>query len=627
MPPKKSKSLTNNSNGSTKTKTIRSIVDKKVKKSARYKKYEHMQWGFGIEHEVYFFHVPYKSIDPIKEIIIFNARESAIDLVQNHRVNIVEQEFLKAMPLEKSGRKCGGKFVTVPALDQAMAEFVTPDHKNTLDTKKSVEWYCDQIDIKEFDFTHLQQKNPYVLKRIHKYGVIMPFPFGMSSRIRSPIESHAKNKPQEYKFKPKLARDYTGSYHVTVTLPFDNEKTTEEEFLEMHKNFANQIQWIEPLLITAFFSGDDLAIGNSDENRIKGSYRVMNIAWGNLAGSDVRRFDKGIGRYTTFKKSWRDGMDFYDSEKLKPCYENKVEGEPASVSSISSNMRTFGSLDKKRPWHRESGLGMIKPNGIEIRIFDHFDSVYLVDLCRLLIYIAENSMHYKTKNYVYENKAWISTIQNIMKNGWTAQLDMAYVKELRQNLNLKLANIDSLRAYDVLQQVNIELFEKNKKGDVAWMMLDREYDVPPQMPQINRRNNEISLQFKLNEEPKLLKDMNKFLHGLPDTKITIKDFETRFFKLFKQAKWKNDIIDVVYFLQSLKILQVTADKGIVTHVQMFIENINEINNTNDNIINHWSFQHYVRGSHPTGVISYGKQSERISKDQIIEMLLAEMPST
>ena len=95
--------------------------------------------------------------------------------------------------------------------------------------------------------------------------------------------------------------------------------------------------------------------------------------------------------------------------------------EPGAVSGFSSNFRTFGSTDPDRPWHRESGVGMTKPNGVELRIFDHFDSYYLQELCKIVIYIAENSRIHQTKKYVYKNKAWIEALQKIMMHGWNVE--------------------------------------------------------------------------------------------------------------------------------------------------------------------------------------------------------------
>jgi hypothetical protein len=570
----------------TKSKTLRDILEKKFKKTTKYKRLKDLTWGFGIEHEVYFFHIPTKSDEKIKGIIAFNAKESAIELIKQNKLTVIEKKVMSDMPLEYSGRKCGKVQVVEPIFKGAMPEFITKDPMNNLASGRNpIENYCEQIITQESDFIYLQLRNQKTLKLIQKYGMLAPYPFGMSSHILVPNSS--KKKSTVYNLKDKLYRDYTGSYHLTFTLPFDPIKTPEKDFIKMHQNFGNQVQWIEPLLLTAFFSADDKALGNSNEKRIKGSFRIMNVAWGNLAGSDVRKFDKGVGRYTNFKKSWRDGMSFYDSHKLKECYVNKIEDEPSSESLISSNMRTFGAIDKKRPWHRESGLGMTKPNGIELRIFDHFDSKHLIDLCRIVVYIAENSMNFKTKKYVYDSVEWKKNLQNIMYNGWKAKLTTGYIKELRENLNLKLKTKSKL-AYDVFWVLNNEIFEKNKNGDIPWLLLEREYKQPPVLPNINRNSLDMGLHFKLNTEPIFLKNMNKFLHELPNKKIKYIDFKKYFFKIFPTKQWKNDIDDVIYFLEKIKCILLNINNGNITAIQLIVENINNINNINQNILKYWT---------------------------------------
>jgi hypothetical protein len=569
----------------TKSKTLREILEKKLKKTKKYKKLKDLTWGFGIEHEVYFFHVPTKSNEKITAVIAFNAKESAIELIKKNKLTVIEKKVMGDMPLEYSGRKCGKVQVVEPIFQGAMPEFITKEPMNTLvGGRNPIENYCEQIITQESDFIFLQLRNERTLKLIQKYGMLAPYPFGMSSYVQVPILD--KKKSTIYNLKKKLYRDYTGSYHLTFTLPFNSLKTSEKDFIKMHQNFGNQIQWIEPLLLTAFFSADDKAIGNSDEKRIKGSYRVMNVGWGNFAGSDVRKFNTGVGRYTTFKKSWRDGMVFYDSDKLKSCYENKIEDEPASESLISSNMRTFGAIDKKRPWHRDSGLGMTKPNGIELRIFDHFDSKHLIDLCRIVVYIAENSMNFKTKKYVYDSIEWKKNLQNIMHNGWKTILTTGYIKELRENLNLKL-KIKSKRAYDVFWELNDEIFEKNKKGDIPWLLLERDYEIPPILPHINRDSLDMGVHLKLNTEPSFLKKMNKFLHELPNKNIKYLDFKKYFLKTFSIKKWKNDIDDVIYFLEKIKCILLNIKNDKIISIKLIVENINNINKTNEHILKYW----------------------------------------
>ena len=71
-------------------------------------------------------------------------------------------------------------------------------------------------------------------------------------------------------------------------------------------------------------------------------------------------------------------MIFTDIEKLRPCYPPSAPAtRERGISTLRSKLRTFGSTDPKRPEHRESGAGMTKPNGIEIRIFDHFKIKHL----------------------------------------------------------------------------------------------------------------------------------------------------------------------------------------------------------------------------------------------------------
>jgi hypothetical protein len=599
----------------TKSKTLREILEKKLKKTKKYKKLKNLTWGFGIEHEVYFFHIPTKTDEKITGIIAFNAKESAIELIKQNKLTVIEKKVMSDMPLEYSGRKCGKVQVVEPIFQGAMPEFITKEPFNSLTSGRNpIENYCEQIITQENDFLYLQLRNNRTLKLVQKYGMLAPYPFGMSSHVKVPIQN--KTKSSIYNFKKNTSRDYTGSYHLTFTLPFDPLKTSEKNFIQMHQNFGNQIQWIEPLLLTAFFSADDKAVGNSDEKRIKGSYRVMNVGWGNFAGSDVRKFNTGIGRYTNFKKSWRDGMVFYDSDKLKSCHENKIEDEPASESLISSNMRTFGAIDKRRPWHRESGLGMTKPNGIELRIFDHFNSKHLIDLCRIVVYIAENSMHFKTKKYVYNSVEWKKNLQNIMYNGWKTILTIGYIKELREHLNLKL-KIKSKKAYDVFWELNNEIFEKNKKGDIPWLLLERDYDIPPILPSINRNSLDMGLHLKLNSEPIFFKKMNKFLHDLPTTKIKHVDFKKYFLKVFPVKKWKNDIDDIIYFLEKIKCILVNFKTDKIISIKLIVENINNINKTNVNILKYFSMlpEHIQSSYDMDGIVDKSIILEKLLENQ------------
>ena len=78
--------------------------------------------------------------------------------------------------------------------------------------------------------------------------------------------SHLK----EYKFE---AEKYKLSWKLSynLTLPF-RPKTSNKRFIENHQNFGNMIQWIEPLLLSSFFS-DPVNVSLVKEAR--GSMRVL----------------------------------------------------------------------------------------------------------------------------------------------------------------------------------------------------------------------------------------------------------------------------------------------------------------------------------------------------------------
>ena len=219
-------------------------------------------------------------------------------------------------------------------------------------------------------------KDKITNKLVKKYGELVEYPSGMTRHLKVPklIGSSYKNPKND-----NTLTEYNGSYHITFTLPY-TPKIKKSDFIKMHQNFCNQLQWIEPLLLTAYFTGDEMAPG-SLEKRVRGSFRVMIIGWGNLAGTDVRLLSKGIGRYAKTPTYWRKNLKFYESDKLKPCYKPSPAAlQEDAITTLSSDIRTFGSTDPDRPEHRESGVGMTVPNGIEFRIFDHFQDKYIYKL-------------------------------------------------------------------------------------------------------------------------------------------------------------------------------------------------------------------------------------------------------
>lgn len=563
-------------------------VDKKKKFKSNLKK--QYLWGIGLEHELHIFHVPLKGI--IKDFAIFNIKDSILRIIEMDKKKKIKltpyQRELIDNPMidEPSGRLHAGQWV-LKKIELDMIEFISKKPFARMPIEDYVQF---MINIEKEFMNLVYLHNKYSKQKIIKNGELSCFPFGTNNFIKVPINSESISPIYYYKKTskniPTVKTDYTGSYHISVTLPF-TDKTSETKFINNHINYSNQIQWIEPLLLTAYFGADLRCIGR--DKSIKGSFRVARVGWGNFAGSDVRKFAEGIGRYSIIHPYWRDNFKFHNSNKtdiLKKITGRVKRDTPQAVSGFSSNFRTFGSENKDHPGHRYSGLGMTKPNGIEIRIFDNFDVINLNSLCKLLMYLAENSRKTKTNKYVYKDKDWIYSIQQIMLHGWKAILKKTYINKLESNLGLKLYP-KSNRAYDILIALNESLYKKNKIGKWSKMLIKKRN--LPKIPTINRDSINMAILIKMNRDPKFKSDFMKFIYDLNATNFN--DFNKQAIKIMK-TKYKNDIEDFMWFLEKLEIIQIKNNKIIKNS-----KNIKKLNNIDNIIRQHFNFfNKYVNNS-------------------------------
>ena len=511
------------------------------------------KWGIGIEHEMHLFHIPNSKI--INSIIAFDSHSVVKRLLKNHqKLKKEDIEFLKSIPFEISGRTCNGIKI-INKLPINMPELITSFpfcSVNRERTKRAIE------DIYEYKIKLIQllKKDSLTKKLIKKYGELNEYPFGMSRYIK-----YGKIKNNKYIFNKNkkkediLYTDYTGSYHITLTLPY-TEKTTNNEFIEMHQNFCNQLQWVEPLLIYGFFSGDEFAPG-SKYDRVRGSYRIMNLGWGNIAGSDVKLFNKGIGRYAKTKLYWREKFLLYETNKLKPCIKpSPYAKKEGGITSYGTDFRTFGENEKGI---RVSGYPMNKPNGIEIRIFDNFDSKYLRNLLFFLFLMIENSFQKKTKDYVYQNKTWIKNIREIMKYGYSYSIDKKYIQLINKNLNINIILEENINIYNCLIKA---LYKKNKNGFYFNLLsgLGKNSLYKKLMPvniyymNINELAWDFALCLKLIRNPLILNKFNQLLQIIIYLE-KIKVYEIyKLINIILGTNWKNDIKNILIYLKNMKFI-------------------------------------------------------------------------
>ena len=542
-------------------------------------------WGIGIEHEMQLFH---KSPSGMKNTnIIFDSQESSCFLTNEKNesgsccktrqsmfgqcddfsedakkyktINLTEEEriYLVNMDWELTGRQfidCESKDEPTQILKRTpilMPELITTNFSN-----RSIDSIAQEVIDLEKHYIDIHMKNPHTIERVKKYGPLTSHLCGAHSEILVPRHTHPKLKNDIYSFRKEKFADYLGSYHMTITLPHHNDIST-KEFVKMHQHTAHQLQWIEPLMMTAFFSPAQSAVGNKDEP--EGSFRVMKSGWGNFAGSNIRVMGtKGLDRGSNLKATWRKGLKFSGSKKLNYCIKKAPVQYKKSKTVQTGDFRTFGvekDIEKCKLLYnpsdcnkggRADGAPMKPPFGMEIRIFDHFPAEYLIELMRIIILLAANAQRHTPTQYVYNDKRWVSSIHAIMQDGWNAKLNATYVNAIRDNLGLPI-NTTSVLAYDIFKQIVKELYAINKDSYINKLM-NEHTDIEPKVPEINRMCWELAFTQKYNIQ--MINLMKKHFHD--KQKVTVKQFS----KMLKTDStldfeyWNTNINDLLYALET-----------------------------------------------------------------------------
>jgi hypothetical protein len=539
--------------------SLKRLIAEQKKYSAKELRLKNMMWGMGLEHEVQYFYFPTSAETdkkyPASEIVLFNSKEPSISLFNTSKIiTESEKELLGAIDYEKTGRTCMGK-VILEKIPIEMPEFITKDPFSSMDDPKTIENYFNQLMEKEVTFEKIMEKDPAVYNFIKNKFKLVQYPYGMCSNIRLRKDYNDNS----YDLEKKSYRDYVGSFHYTITLPFEKKETytekDQEKFRDMHYNFGAMFQWMEPLLLAAYFSCDQEAMGTK-KKKIRGSFRVARVGWGNFAGSDMRKKNTGVGRYADIKPYWRNNFQFDESEIVNQCSpRNPKLEESQAVSSFSSNIRTFGPNPNK-PRNRISGAKMTIPNGVEIRIFDHFPTIHLLSLLQIIILIAANSTTTTVKDFVYEDKEWIATLQQVMLQGWKYNVSDLFIQKIKNVLGLQMAKFKTSRAYDVLCGLVDALYEKNKDSDIVFMMYGALKK--PFIPSINKHSWDFAFMLKLLKDKDLYKRYLIFIDKIIDeTDVSI--FKKRVVEVFGED-WKTNADDILWFLEGKNLLSLEKNE-------------------------------------------------------------------
>lgn len=569
--------------------SIRQLLLEKKKLSTQEEKLKDMRWAMGLEHETQYYFIN-KNPHAVKaDSVVCLTKEYLEDILGSDSTDkpyykeLTEKDIKEIDDLytkikstdeqynilldsvyEETGRKCGGKVVLNKLYYKLnnkyeplrMPEFITNKPFSTFNDRKDIGYYLRQLNETERTFEEYIIQHPMLKRYLKQYDLKMiQYPFGMSSNIRI-LDNYFNGSS---KLSKKTYTDYCGSFHYTITLPHENKETyteaDEQKFVDTHYNFGAMFQWIEPLLLAAYFSCDQDAVGTT-EKRIRGSFRVARVGWGNFAGADMRKKTKGVGRYADVKQKWREGFDFYESNIINYCNVPFKSNKETAMSSFSSNIRTFAPSKNATSKERISGAPMTIPNGMEIRIFDHFPTMYLDSLLQIIILVAANSIRTTVDQFVYEDDDWIATIRKIMLEGWKAEVSPTYVKKLEKIMKLEGVKVISYQAFDVLRGFVEKLFEVNKSSDFVFLMYGPQN--PPQIPKINKFSWDFAFMLKLLKDEACYGNFLRFLQKM--TTSTKVDDIHKFVIECMGNSWENNWKDVMYFLDEKKLIHINGDK-------------------------------------------------------------------
>ena len=347
--------------------------------------------------------------------------------------------------------------------------------------------------------------------------------------------------------------DYTGSFHIWVTCPYD-EKISKSKFLNIHANLANKLQLLEPVIACNFsspsydikhnknypsklslrhFINSYSNYGTSDVSLINGSeytnvnaiffdkknkpdiqkiynqkkkvYNVNNTLIKSYNVLNDRKYTNNIFNFITkkknnsknvnvksfyellfkknklsfkeFQKIFKDGQEYNlgsdirtrnNDELMYPLDKTlKKIFYPKNNKYIVHYIDTDGKIHDKRKYNTTEYKTFVNEErvGIEFRILDHFNTMFLDQILSLLPYLIMESYTTYPINTICDTHVskqfWHNEMYEVIADGYKHNFTKKYIDRLNKEFNINLKN-KNYTSDLVLEEVFNEL--KNKYG-------------------------------------------------------------------------------------------------------------------------------------------------------------------
>lgn len=194
-----------------------------------------------------------------------------------------------------------------------------------------------------------------------------------------------------------LAIFNNGTYHINLTLPTllteDRRIADWNLFVQQHRAVARMFQWLEPLLVARYCSGDILSTFDSTAYP-RGSQRLCASRYVSVGTFDTDIMERGkvlVKPYTFVEGRW---------------YEQIYEG------SAYIKLKELGlDINFNKHWN----------HGLEFRIFDWFSEEWLPELLNLLVWMCDEALT-RALDKPQSSALWNSVVAKAVWNGKEAML-------------------------------------------------------------------------------------------------------------------------------------------------------------------------------------------------------------
>ena len=290
--------------------------------------------------------------------------------------------------------------------------------------------------------------------------------------------------------------DYaTGSWHVSLTLP--HQANTSD--IANHKKFAKQLQWLEPLFISKLGGPSLKSVGDAGPES-EGSLRTLRNTYGGFGGANVNALE-----YTAEARQISHAPQEAVHRNLPYFRKTKLKNAMKSDTGMDIQARTSENAEDRRKY------GM----GVEIRFLDSFDSQTMKDTLKTMIYVAANAKErHETTEDAPIDEDWNNVAARVLEEGWNAYLPASYVQKLRDKLGLEIGT-QSVRAADVMGEIEKELWQKNKNSETARLMIQNNTQ-QPKIHNINRDAWDFYFRWKLRKDPEEKAKFENFMQKLAE---------------------------------------------------------------------------------------------------------------